>query len=478
MTPSRAPLILILDDEEPIRTTLSALLEGEGFRVAEAASLRAGLAGISQGPLPDAALLDVFLPDGTGLDLLSALLDLKPGLPAIMISGKADIGVAVEATRRGAFDFLEKPLSAERVILTLRNALQMKELAQENRELREAREGPGELIARSAPMTDLLAKLALVAPRHVPVLITGASGTGKEHVAHILHERGPYAGGPFVKLNAAAIPADLMESTLFGHEKGAFTSAVARHRGLVEEAHHGTLFLDEIGEMPLALQARLLRVIEEGRVRRVGGEKEIPAEPRIIAATNRDLPRDVEEGRFRLDLYHRLAVIVLCVPALRERREDVGPLAGHFVHSFCEKEHLRPRALCPEAIAFLEAQAWPGNVRELRNVVERAVILTPCDPITAAALREVSAPQPTRTGGGETSAAVIAAGTPATYPIDIARDATLEEALQQAERRHLETALAAEGWNVTRTAVRLGLDRTHCHRKIRAHGIRRPSTDR
>jgi two-component system nitrogen regulation response regulator NtrX len=470
----------VVDDHSGDRLAFETLLTASGFRVITAQSVREGLARAACEPFPDAALLDVYLPDGTGLDLLGALRDLRPGLPVVMISGRAEIGLAVEATRRGAFDFLEKPPRSERLLLALRNALErrrleldQRRLEAENRELRDSTQPSGKLIAESPPMRALLEQVALVAPRQAPVLIMGESGAGKEEIARLLHQRGPAPEGPCVALSVMEVPAELIESALFGHEKGAFTGAVSRHRGVFEQADGGTLFLDEIGETPAPVQKRLLRVLEAGRLRRVGGELDIPVRVRIVTATHRDLAQEVGAGRFRLDLYHRLAVVPLRVPPLRDRPEDIAPLADHFVARFCQRERMAARTLTPEALDLLRGQPWPGNVRELRNVIERALILTRSNPISREDIASVL-------GGGphpDTPPGPAADASTARYPLEIPSEATMEEARRVLEARHLDEALRAAGWNVTRAAERLGLDRTYCHRLIHEHGLKRPGTD-
>jgi len=521
-TPEHRPLILVVDDQAADQRAFEALLDSGGFRVTTAGSVAEALARMARPPLPDAALLDVYLPDGTGLDLLTALHKRHPGLPVVMISGRGDVSLAVDATRRGAFDFLEKPPRAEAILLSLRNALERRRLEDENRRLRAAGERPRKLIVESPAMRALLERVALVAPRRTPVLITGESGVGKEEIARLLHQRGPNPDGPWIAFNVAAVPRDLAESTLFGHEKGAFTSAVARHHGLFEQAHGGTLFLDEIGEMPPSMQARLLRALDEGTIRRVGGEKTIAARPRIVAATHRNLQSEIKAERFRFDLYHRLAVIIVHVPPLRERREDVVPLAEHFAGRFAQEEHIAPRTLSPEAIMRLEAHGWPGNVRALRNVVERALILTRSNPLTvedletalaatpgavspspaataspsttataspgatasashgataSASPSAATAASPSATTAGLPSAAAAAGNSGDGYTLAIPRRATMDEAFWHLEKRHLLEALTSTGWNVTRAAERLGLDRTTCHRKIVAHDLKRPGDE-
>jgi len=529
------PLVLVVDDHPGDRLAFETLL-GEQYQVASASSLREALARAAQEPFPDAALLDVYLPDGTGLDLLTALRNLRPDLPAVMVSGRGDIALAVEATRRGAFDFLEKPPRSERLLVAIRNALAQRSLArdrdrleEENRALRDGQGRPTKWIAESPTMRTLLEQVALVAPRRAPVLVLGESGAGKEEIARMLHRLGPTPDGPWVALSVLEVPADLVESALFGHEKGAFTGAITRHRGVFEQADGGTLFLDEIGETPLPLQKRLLRVLETGCFRRVGGEQEIPVHVRIITATHRDLGAEVAAGSFRLDLYHRLAVVPLRVPPLRERPEDLGPLAEYFVEQFCRRERLPGRTFAPAALDLLRAQPWPGNVRELRNAIERALILTRTEPIgereIAAVLGGLTHPGrtiawPLSSPGPEHGAAngimdqgaprarpEGTAGTPEPaarpapsswdepggfaasrdggagaagaerYSLSVPRQATLEQARRALERRHLEEALDAANWNVTRAAERLGIDRTYCHRLIVEHGLKRPGTE-
>ena len=475
MTARCAPLILVVDDDPQIRTTLAELLRSEGYRVTAYGDLAGGLAHAARHALPDAALVDVYLPDGQGLELLTALRGQRADIPVIMISGQSDITIAIQATRDGAFDFIEKPFSAERVLVALRNALHLRELSRENRALRTG-ESPGpQFIALSRVMTELLADVSRVAPREVPVLIQGESGTGKELIARMLHERGPRPAGPFVTSNIAAVASTLIESELFGHESGSFTGARKRHHGLVERAHGGTLFLDEIGELTAATQVKLLRIVEAGRLERVGGEKEIIAQPRIVAATNRNLHADVVAGRFRGDLYHRIAVVVLHVPPLRQRHEDIRPLAEHFIHTFCSREGQPPRGLSDDAVAFLETQRWPGNVRELSNLMIGTLIFTQSDPVRAADLQRVLRAR--RAADAEVVGETTGEGTdPPDYAIRIPRDATMSDAERALQRQHLLAALETHGWNVSRAAQRLGWDRTHCHRKMREFGITRPQS--
>ncbi|MFH1144910.1 MAG: sigma-54 dependent transcriptional regulator [Candidatus Eisenbacteria bacterium] len=477
MNSTDTPLALIVDDNAGDRLAFQTLLKANGYQVTTARSLHEALARVASDPFPDVALLDVFLPDGTGLDLLSSLRNLRPDLPVVMISGQADIPLAVEATRRGAFDFLEKPPRSERILLALRNALERRRLEldrlrleAENRELRDSCERPHRLIAESPPMVDLLTQVALVAPRRAPAFIQGESGAGKEEIARLLHQHGPAPAGPWVALSVLEVPSELVESALFGHEKGAFTGAVSRHRGVFEQADGGTLFLDEIGEAPTQIQKRLLRVLESGALRRVGGEVEIPIQVRIVTASHRDLSAEVGAGRFRLDLYHRLAVVTLHVPPLRERPEDVSPLTEHFIEQFCKHERMPLRSIAPAAVALLREQDWPGNVRELRNVVERALILTRSDPIAADDVAAVlGTPSRREPAPGAARASETA------YALEIAGRATMDEARRALEARHLEEALRATNWNVTRAAERLGLDRTYCHRLIHDHGLKRPT---
>ncbi len=446
--------ILVIDDETNIRRTLRLVLEGEGFEVHDADSAEKGLDVLGRETV-DAVLLDVMLPGMDGLRALRAILARDRDLPVVMISGHATIQDAVEATRSGAFDFLEKPLSRERVLVTVRNCLRERRRAGELRDLeaRANRAFAGGLLGDTPVMAALRAQIAKVAPTKARVLITGESGTGKELVARAVHEQSDRATGPFVKVNCAAIPDELIESTLFGHERGAFTGAGERRRGQFELADGGTLFLDEIGDMSLAAQAKVLRVLQTGELTRVGGERPVKVDVRVVAATNKDLQAACARGEFREDLFFRLNVVPLCSPPLRARRDDIARLASHFLDQVCDENGFRRKRFEPDVIDALRAHPWPGNVRELRNIVERLVILSgdvigpddlPPDVLTAPTTEHTSD-----------------------------EHGTLHDYQRAAERQFIETRLRENGWNVSRTAESLGIERTNLHKKMKALGIRR-----
>jgi two-component system, NtrC family, nitrogen regulation response regulator NtrX len=455
--------ILIVDDEKNIRRTLRMVLEGEGFEVLEAgsASEAKGLLGSERVEL---LVLDIKLGEDNGLDLLTAI---KAGdlgerdLPVIVISGHATVGDALRATREGAFDFLEKPLDRDVLLLRVRNALERRAIGREVETLRAAAGQRHEMIGAAPAMQALFRQIAKVAPTKGRVLITGESGTGKELIARAIHEASALAKGAFVKVNCAAIPDELIESELFGHERGAFTGASARRRGLFEVADGGTLFLDEIGDMSLEAQAKVLRVLQTGELVRVGGEKTIRVECRVIAATNKDLEHEVPAGRFREDLFFRLNVVPLRSPSLRERIEDVPLLAESFVRQCCAENGFRPKRLSPGVIARLCAHTWPGNVRELRNVIERLVIMSD---------EEITERDMPPLGGGPRHA-----GSPPSAEVDLRRYATLQlrDFRDQVEREFLRMKLDELEWNISRTAAALGIERTNLHKRLRALGLSR-----
>jgi two-component system nitrogen regulation response regulator NtrX len=473
--------ILVVDDEPRILETLSSLLEREGWRVLTA---RDGTAAETQLAREDGiafALLDVALPGESGLTLLERWRNERPGLVVILMSGHGTIEMAVQATRLGAYDFLEKPLSADRLFVTLRNAVRARTLAHENAELREAAGVGRSLVGRSAAMKALLDTIARVGPTTATALVQGESGTGKELVARALHDLSPRREEAFVAVNCAAIPEELVESELFGHEKGAFTGAVQARRGRFEEAHRGTLFLDEVGDMSPRTQARLLRALQEGEISRVGGNAPIQVDVRVIAATNRPLEKAIARGEFREDLYYRLNVVPLAVPALRERPEDVGLLAEHFLKLVARQMGRRPRALERDALSVLARYEWPGNVRELRNLVERLVILTPGETIKAADVSvqlggaPLAATTPSAPRGATITEAPPAAAAPAAEPAAESAPApapagTLKDQLERAEKDAIESALREAG-SVARAAEKLGLERSHLYKKLRKHRL-------
>ena len=367
------PRILIIDDEAPIRRVLRDILENESYQVDDAATGMEALQHIKEQDF-DAVFCDIKMPEMDGIEVLEAIRK-ESDVPVIMLSGHGTIETAVEAIKKGAFDFIPKPPDLNRLLITLRNALDKKNLATENKVLKKAVKIQHQMIGESEPMLEVKDMIAKVAPTNARVLITGENGTGKELVARQLHELSSRCSGPFIEVNCAAIPSELIESQLFGHEKGAFTSAIKQRKGDFELADGGTLFLDEIGDMSLSAQAKVLRALQENKITRVGGEKEIPVDVRILAATNKNLKTEIEKGNFREDLYHRLSVIVIQVPALRERKDDIPLLVGNFLEIIAQDMGKPVPTFQPEAIEALQQYQWTGNIRELRNIVERLVIL-------------------------------------------------------------------------------------------------------
>ncbi|HJT86973.1 MAG TPA: sigma-54 dependent transcriptional regulator [Bryobacteraceae bacterium] len=441
--------VLIVDDEENIGRSLRLVLEREGYAVNVCRSA-AEFRGHPDANRADAYLLDVKLPDGSGIDLLRAARQAGAPGPAIMISGHGTIADAVEATRAGAFDFLEKPLSRDRVLVALKNALEQATLRKENERLRELVGGSPRMIGESACWQRALEQASMAACSDARVLLIGESGTGKELLAAHIHNSSPFSSGPFVKVNCAAIPTELLETELFGHEKGSFTGATATRRGKFELADNGTIFLDEVGDLHAASQAKLLRVLQEGEFHRVGGEQIIRVNVRVVSATNRDLAAMVAQERFREDLYYRLSVVPIRVPALRERPGDIPLLARYFLEDFCARNNFHPKILDESVFPLLENYAWPGNARELRNIVERMVILTPGDTLTRDSIP---------------------------VEIRVQREAgpksTIQEARESAEREHILRALEESKWNVSGAARALGMERTNLHKRIRALGLSR-----
>jgi two-component system nitrogen regulation response regulator NtrX len=438
--------VLIVDDEENIGRSLRLILEREGYSVGACVTAAQARAHTQR---PDVYMIDVRLPDASGIDLVRWLRANDVSAPVLMISGHGTIAEAVEATRAGAFDFLEKPLSRDKVLLSLRHALEHSRLREENQRLKEIA-GAAQMIGESPAFQKVLEQATLAARTDARVLLTGESGTGKELLAAHIHAESPFSAGPFVKVNCAAIPTELIESELFGHEKGAFTGATSARRGKFELADGGTLFLDEAGDLHASSQAKLLRVLQEGEFHRVGGEQPIRVTVRVIAATNRDLAGMVAQQKFREDLYYRLCVMPVRVPSLRERREDIGPLAEYFLAEFCARNNFRPKRFDAAAVEALKQHAWPGNIRELRNVVERMAILARTDVLEAACV----------------PAEIRAARIPAPH-------SNLRETRESAEREHILRALQDSAWNVSGAARALGMERTNLHKRIRALGIGR-----
>jgi two-component system nitrogen regulation response regulator NtrX len=438
--------ILIVDDEPNIRSSLEGALAREGYQMESAASLAEARRKLREAY--DFVLLDVWLPDGSGLDLLAEILSTTPETTVIMMSGHATVDAAVRATRLGAFDFLEKPLSLERLLVLLRNASETVALRSENRRLAGA--WSQSIVGRSPAIQKLLREIQLAAPTHARVLIQGENGTGKELVARALHAAGPRSAMPFVPVNCSAIPEDLIESELFGHERGAFTGATSARRGRFEEAHHGTLFLDEIADMSARAQTKLLRALQEGEIQRVGGDRVIRVDVRVIAATNQDLAERVRQNHFREDLYFRLAVVPITVPSLRERKEDLPLLIEHFAAEIAKEMGGKTKRFAPGAKELFQRYDFPGNVRELRNLIERLLIMTPGMTIgpehVQAVLPNPALAQPT--------------------------SERLSDAVREFEKQTIEAALAESGGSMTRAAARLGLERSHLYKKMKKLGCK------
>jgi DNA-binding NtrC family response regulator len=369
------PKVLIIDDEKAIRNALRDILQFEKFEVEEAADGAEGVRLAEAGGF-DLVLCDIKMPKMDGMEVLAKLQETHPDLPVVMISGHGTIDTAVEAIKKGAYDFISKPPDLNRLLVTVRNALDRNSLVKETKTLRRKVFKTREMIGDSDSLRQIREMIEKVAPTDARVLITGGNGTGKELVARWIHEKSRHASGPMVEVNCAAIPSELIESELFGHEKGAFTSAIKQRIGKFEQATGGTLFLDEIGDMSLSAQAKVLRALQENRITRVGGEKEIPVSPRVVAATNKDLKSEIAKGNFREDLYHRLSVILIHVPSLNERSSDIPLLAQHFVEEICADYGMAVKQISPEAMKDLQKMDWTGNIRELRNVIERLVILS------------------------------------------------------------------------------------------------------
>lgn len=443
--------VLVVDDEGNIRRMLRALLEGEGWAVQEAPSAEAALERIA-GETPDAILLDLALPGMSGLEALGPLQAAAPGTPVVMMSGEATLSDAVDATRRGAFHFCEKPLHPDALLVTLRAALEVSRARDLSRALQEELGPSVELVGRSPAMARVRDLIRRVAPSDARVLITGESGTGKELAATAIHGLSARRGRPLVRVNSAAIPRELVESEMFGHERGAFTGATERRRGRFELADRGTLFLDEVADLGPEAQAKLLRVLETGVVERVGGSAPVPVDVRILAATHRDLRREAAEGRFREDLLFRLEVVPLHMPPLRERTEDIPPLVAHALERLRSRHGLPSPHITPDGMAALRGYRWPGNVRELLNIVERLAILHPGGSVGPEEVIRVLPGTPT---SGETPGAL-----------------SLSEQMDRTERRLIEEALSRAAGSVAEAGRLLRTDRANLYRRMRRLGIR------
>lgn len=446
--------ILVVDDEPGVRSALSGILGDEGLDVEAVASGEECLDRLARGVF-DVIVLDVWLPGIDGLTTLQRLRERKVDSQVVMISGHGNVESAVKAIKMGAFDFVEKPLSLEKTVLAVRNALRQRDLENENRALRARVDRQYVMVGESYAMQHLREQCAMAAPTNGRVLIFGENGTGKELVARTIHQDSRRRNGPFVEVNCAAIPEELIESELFGHVKGAFTGAVADKPGRFEQANGGTIFLDEIGDMSLKTQAKVLRVLQEQVMERVGGTQRIRVDVRVLAATNKDLPVEIRAGRFREDLYFRLNVIPIFVPPLRDRQDDIPLLADHFMALMAVEYGRRPKRLAPEAVGRLQHYPWPGNVRELRNTIERLMIMVPDDTITAQDL-------------GFLGHDGVPTGPP---PASVDVSLPLADARERFERDYILQALAAQQGNISRTADVLGVERSNLYKKMRAFGI-------
>ena len=447
--------ILVIDDESAIRDSMRMILEYEGYEFLGASSGQEGLALVER-ESPDLVFLDITMPGLDGLEVLPRIRAIDEALPVVMISGHATVSTAVEATKLGAFDFIEKPLASERVLVTIRNAIDRSRLADENRSLKRVVEVRHQLVGESAALKRVMDAIRRAAPTNATVLITGESGVGKELVARAIHRNSLRHRERFVQVNCAAIPDDLIESELFGHEKGSFTGATEKQIGKFEQADKGTIFLDEVGDMSLKTQAKVLRVLQEGEVERLGSARTTKVDVRVLAATNKQLEGEIEKGTFREDLYFRLAVIPVYVPPLRERREDIPLLVRHFVDLFSRENNFRTKKITPAAMELLQRYRWKGNIRELRNAVERLIIMTASDVVDVADIPEsIRLDAPARAPEGEAL-----------------KPGTLREHKEVSERAFLVQKLRETGWNISKTAELIDTPRSNLYKKLEQYNIR------
>jgi two-component system nitrogen regulation response regulator NtrX len=454
--------ILVVDDEEAIVSSLSSILEDEGYEVSVAKSGTEALKIYTTDP-PDLMLLDIWMPDMDGLETLRRIKELVPTAQVMMMSGHGSIETAVKAIKLGAYDYIEKPLSLENVTLRVKHALEQYRLEEENRSLRTKVQRKFELVGQSPAMQQLRQLIDTAGPTNSRVLIGGENGTGKELVARAIHVQSARADHPFVAVNCAAIPETLIESELFGHEKGSFSGATSMKRGQFEQADGGTLFLDEIGDMSLSTQAKVLRALQEQQFTRVGGTKLMKVDVRVLAASNKDLLKEIEKGSFREDLYYRLNVVPIVVPPLRERREDIPLLIRHFMKVHAEEQGLRVKEVTPEAMNVFQQYEWPGNIRELRNLIERLMIMVPGGVIDTA---QANMSLQVKTSSTATAAGTVAASAPAS-PLFTQPFESLRDARNAFEKEYIARKLREHHWNISRTAEDLKIERSHLHRKIK-----------
>jgi len=456
------PRVLVVDDEEDIRSSLRMILEYEGMAMTEASSAREALDQLDA-DRPDAVLLDIKMPRMDGLEALAEIRKRDPDLPVVMISGHGTVATAVEATRLGAFDFMEKPLERDRVLLVLRNALERRRLEEENRDLKLSFEERFRMVGESPALLEVQEAISRAAPTKASVLITGESGTGKELVARAIHRNSTRADKTFIKVNCAAIPEELIESELFGHVKGSFTGATRDQTGKFVQAAGGTIFLDEIGDMSLKTQSKVLRVLQDGEVEPVGAAKSFTVDVRVIAATNKMLPEEIQTGSFREDLYFRLNVIPIEIPPLRERVADIAALVDYFAETFCGENNYRRKTFTADAVEALERLPWRGNARELRNAVERLIIMTPGDAIAA---RDIPA------GLGLSLGETAPASAEGVLVLPVA-ERKLQDFKETAERAFLVANLRKNDWNIAATAKAIETPRSNLYKKLEAHDINR-----
>jgi len=447
--------VLVIDDEQAIRESMRMILEYEGYDVLQAGSAQEGIALVERDE-PDLVFLDIKMPGMDGLEALGRIKATHESLPVVIVSGHGTVSTAVEATRKGAFDFIEKPLERDRVLLTIRNAIDQSRLRDENRTLKRAVEVRHQIVGESPLIAAVLDQVGRAAPSNATVLILGESGVGKELVARAIHRNSNRSRERFVQVNCAAIPEELIESELFGHEKGSFTGATEKQIGKFEQADRGTIFLDEVGDMSPKTQAKVLRVLQEGEVERLGSARTIKVDVRVIAATNRDLEEEIAQGRFREDLYYRLRVIPITVPPLRSRTEDIPALVRHFADVFSRENNRRPARFTTAAMEALQGHRWKGNVRELRNTVERLIIMTPSDSIDASDVRAVLRVE----NAGRSEAAATE------------KPGTLRGFKESAERAFLVEKLREHNWNISKTAEVIDTPRSNLYKKLEQYGIK------
>ncbi|HVR70089.1 MAG TPA: sigma-54 dependent transcriptional regulator [Vicinamibacteria bacterium] len=452
MSPAAKAKVLVIDDEESVRSSLKMIFEYEGYEVVLAANGEAGLK-IAERESPDLIFLDIKMPQMDGMEVLKRLKEADDQVPVIMISGHGDVATAFTASKLGAYGFIEKPPETERILLYARNALDQRALVTENRRLRLTFDERYRMVGTSDALQKVAEDIKRAAPTSATVLIMGESGVGKELVARAIHRNSLRKAGEFVQVNCAAIPEELIESELFGHEKGSFTGATEKQIGKFELADKGTIFLDEVGDMSLRTQAKVLRVLQEGEVERIGSQKTIQVDVRVIAATNKRLEDAIEKGDFREDLYFRLSVIPITVPPLRDRPEDVNALVQHFVRQFTAENNFRAKTFSPEAMEALRRHPWRGNVRELRNTLERLLIMVPDDLVKPDHLAEVL-----RRPAGDSAAPPESPG-------------SLRDFKESAERAFLVQKLRESRWNISATAAAIGTPRSNLYKKLEQYGI-------